>query len=66
MNVKYSKITVKLVGTDGNAMAIIGRVSAALRRAGVSKLERESFIAEATSGDYDNVLATCMRWVNVE
>jgi hypothetical protein len=63
--VKYPNITVKLTGRDGNAFSIIGRVGIALRAAGVSEAEREEFRKEAMSGDYDNVLTTCMKWVDV-
>jgi hypothetical protein len=62
--VKYDDVTVKLTGGNGNAMVIIGRVSGAIRRAH-GKDAADAFIAEATSGDYDNVLATCMRTVHV-
>lgn len=64
--VKYPHITVPLVGNDGNAFAIIGAVSSALKDNRVSKEERDAFINEAMSGDYDNLLVTCMKWVNVE
>jgi hypothetical protein len=63
--VKYPEIFVQLTGTDGNAFAILGKVQRALRRAAVSDMEIERFIEEATSGDYDKVLATCMEWVEV-
>jgi len=63
---KHHDITVKLTGTDGNAMMIIGKVRNALRRGGVADAEIAKFTAEAMDGDYDNVLTTCMRWVNVE
>ena len=66
MKVKYPEITVQLTGTDGNAFSIIGTVQRALRRAGVDAAEVSAFVAEAMSGDYDNVLATAMRWVEVE
>jgi len=62
---RYPDITVKLVGTDGNAFAIIGAVRKALRRAKVPREEIDAFEKEATSGDYDNVLQTCMKWVDV-
>ena len=62
---KFPHIEVRLVGSDSNAFAIMGKVSQALRRAGVAKADRDAFFAEATSGDYDNVIATAMRWVNV-
>jgi hypothetical protein len=62
---KYPHIRVTLVGTDGNAYAVLGAVSAAMKRAGIDKAERDAFLAEATAGDYDNLLQTAMRWVEV-
>jgi hypothetical protein len=63
---KYPEITVDLSEVDGNAMSIIVAVGKALRRSGVDQAEIDEFRREATSGDYDNVLATAMAWVNVE
>lgn len=63
---KYPNITVQLVGEDGNAFAILGRVSRELRRAKVPKSEIDTFLEEATSGDYDHLLATVTKWVNAE
>lgn len=65
MEPKYPQIQVRLTGTDGNAFAIIGAVTKALRRAGVSQEEIKQFGEEAMAGDYDNVLQTCMKWVDV-
>jgi len=65
MDIKYPNVKVKLTGTDGNAFAIMGKVSQALRKADVSKEERDAFFAEATAGDYDHALQTCMKWVDV-
>jgi len=65
MDPKYPEIKVKLSNTDGNAFSIMGKVSVALHAAGVPKEERDTFFAEATKGDYDNVLSTAMRWVDV-
>jgi len=65
MTPKYPHIRVTLVGRDGNAYAILGAVSDALKRAGVPKSERDAFFAEATAGDYDHLLQTAMRWVEV-
>lgn len=62
--VKFPDITVQLAGKDGNAFAIIGAVSGALRRAGHGE-EAKQFFDEATSGDYDNVLRTACAWVTV-
>lgn len=58
-------ITVKLVGEDGNAFNILGKVSRALKRAGHEELAEE-FLKEATSGDYNHLLATAMEYVEVE
>ena len=65
MSPKYPDIAVQLTGEDGNAYAILGRVRHALRQAGVSQAEREAFVQEATAGDYDALLQTVMRWVEV-
>ena len=62
---KYPNVKVKLVGSDGNAFAILGKVKNALRAAKVPQAELDAFMKEAMAGDYDNVLATCMRWVDV-
>jgi hypothetical protein len=61
--VRYPDISVSLSGEDGNAFGILGRVTKALRRAGVPKDEIDEFYAEATAGDYDHLLQTVMRWV---
>ena len=63
MSIKYPNIKVRLSGEDGNAFAILGRVSKALRNARVPLEERKEFQAEATKTDYNNVLQTVMRWV---
>ena len=63
---KFKDVTVQLVGEDGNAFAIMARVSQALRRAGATQEELDQYMSESTSGDYDNLLRTAMKWVNVE
>lgn len=62
---KYPEVYVQLSGNDGNAYVIMGAVSTALKRAGVSKEEIAKYHEESMSGDYDNLLVTAMRWVNV-
>lgn len=64
-DVKFPHVKVDLSGEDGNAMTIISRVRRALRRAGVPTVQIDKFSHEAMSGDYDNVLQTCMRWVTI-
>ncbi len=66
MEVKYPHISVKLVGEDGNAFAILGRVIQAMRRAKVSKEEIEKFKSEATSGDYNHLLSVVMSYVDTK
>jgi hypothetical protein len=61
--VKYPDIEVQLVGTDGNAFAILGKVQKALKAEGVLKDELDEFFNEATSSTYDHLLRTCMKWV---
>ena len=61
-NPKYPDVHVPLTGEDGNAMFIMARATRAARKAGVPKEEIEAYSREATSGDYDNVLQTTMKW----
>jgi len=63
--VKYPEIEIQLVGTDGNAFALLGTVKKALKNGGVSEGEIDEFLNEATSDDYTHLLKTCMEWVNV-
>ncbi len=63
---KYPNIRVKLIGGDGNAFAILGQVKRALKRGGVPQAEINQYFEEATSGDYNHLLATTMEWCEVE
>lgn len=47
--------------TDGNAFAIIGAGRTELKRQGRSD-EVAAFTAEATSGDYNQVIRTLLKW----
>jgi len=58
--IKYPDIDVQITGQDGNAFAILGKVRNALPRE-----VRSEFMTEATSGDFNHLLATAMRWVNI-
>ena len=62
---KYD-VQVQLSGNDGNAFAILGAVKRALHKADVPLKEIEEFMNQATAGDYNHLLATCMEWVDVE
>lgn len=62
----YPEVVVQLVGEDGNAFAIMGRIAKALKRAGVSQAEVDRFYTECKAcGSYDSLLYTCTQWVTV-
>ena len=63
---RQTGIKVKLVGEDGNAFYILGKVCAALRRNGESKEFIDAFLEKAKSGDYYHLLATVMEVVEVK
>lgn len=66
ITVKYPHINIPLVGQDGNAFAILGRVKRIMRRADLPDSEWQAFHTEATSGNYDNLLLTVMKWFSVD
>ena len=59
------KPTVKLIDTNGNAFAIIGRVRDALKKAGADNEYVRRYMDEAMSGDYDHLLGVTMDYVHV-
>jgi hypothetical protein len=61
---KYPHVHVQLSGEDGNAFSILARVQRAMMKAQVPKPDIELFMSQATSGDYDNLLHTVMRYVD--
>jgi hypothetical protein len=62
---KFPHITSEIIGHDGNAFNLLGIVQRDMRRAKVSYEDQKQFLEEAMSGDYDNLLITIMKWVNV-
>jgi len=60
----YKKPKCKLLGEDGNAFLVIGKVSSTLKKAGYKDLV-EQYRKEAMSGDYDNLLNVSMKYVAV-
>jgi len=58
------KPTVELIGKDGNAFAILGKVRKALLRAGQPE-NAEKYLKEAKSGDYDNLLRVTDKYVEI-
>ena len=59
------KPKVKLIGTDGNAFAIMGRVKEALRAAGAPRPVVDAYLERSMSGNYDNLLCTACEYVEV-
>ena len=64
-NIKYPGIEVQLIGEDGNAFFIVGRVIRAMKREGVPMEVLNEFRAEALSGDYNHVLNTVQKYVTI-
>jgi hypothetical protein len=62
VQVKYPDIEVELVGQDGNAFTILGRVGRAIRNAHGNAAERE-YMDEAMDGDYSHLLRVTARTV---
>jgi len=59
------KIKVKLIGEDGNAFAIMGKVKNALTRAGQHDLAKTYIRDAMSSGSYDELLQVTLRYVDV-
>jgi hypothetical protein len=66
MTIKYPDVHVQLVGQNGNAFVVLGLCQRAAQKAELSKAEIDEFMKEAKSGDYNHLLATCMRWFNID
>ena len=63
MNQKFPHIKVRLFAKD-NPTAILGRTIKAMHSAGVKQAEIDSYTKEATSGDYNKLLAVTAQWVS--
>ena len=57
---------VELLGQNGNAFAILGRCVQAARRAGWTNVQIQAFRQEATSGEYDHLIGTAMKYFDVQ
>ena len=66
IELRQTGVRVRLIGTDGNAFSVLGKVRQALRRNGESDEFIKAFTDKATSGDYHHLLATVMEVVEVE
>ena len=65
MDTKYPEINIPLVGEDGNAFSILGRVQRIMRQNNLAG-EFTVFQSEATAGDYNHLLRTVMSWFSVD
>ena len=61
---KENKPTVRLIGQDGNAFNLLGICKRAIRE--YPDFKWKQFYDEATSGDYDHLLQTIMKYFEVE
>ena len=59
-----TNIKVRLLGNDGNAFYILGTVRRALEKAGYRDIAKQ-YMKEATTGDYNNLLAVTQEYVEV-
>lgn len=64
MTAKYPHVIVPLVGEDGNAFAIMGRVSKALKRAGEHEAAEEYTNAAFEAESYDALLRLTLEYVS--
>ena len=63
-NMSKTNIKLNLEGVDGNAFCVLGTCLRAMTRAGKRNMW-EDFQKEATSGDYNHLLATVADWFDV-
>lgn len=65
MNNKYIHIKIKLIGKNGNAFSILAKVNKKLEKHNVPQQDRDLFLKQAMSGDYNNLLRVCMNWFTI-
>ncbi len=53
-----------LVGVDGNAFCVMGYTANALKQAKL-KDKVDAMYKEATSGDYNNLICVCLKYVEM-
>jgi len=63
-NPLFPNIKVPLIGEDGNIFVIMSKISKALKKNGVSSIDRSQFFNEVTGcNSYTEALNKCCRWV---
>lgn len=63
---KYPLVKVHVAGAYGGFQPTVSAVQAAMRQAGIPLQELSTFYEDAADGDEDNLLRTCLRWVEVD
>jgi len=64
---KYPRVKVQVTGPYGGFYPTVAAVQAAMRRAGIPSQELSNFCSDASESDEgDNLLRTCLRWVDVD
>ena len=66
MKAPETKPTIKLIGEDGNAFYILGKIKSTLKQAGADKEYIDKYLEEAKAGDYNNLLITTMKYVEIK
>jgi hypothetical protein len=63
---RYPRVKMQMTGSYGGFFPTVAAVQDAMRRAGIPLQELSNFCADASASDDDNLLKTCMRWVDVD
>lgn len=66
MQPKHKQLVLQLTEQDGNAWAIIGRASKLMQDNDIEKSTIQQFTEEATSGDYEHLIKTCVNWFDCQ
>ena len=59
---EHKKVKLNLVGVDGNAFAILATFAKAAKSQGWNKSEIDAVVKEATTGDYNHLLQTMLKY----
>lgn len=62
----HIQVIIDIGSSDGNAFSIMGKVTGAMKKNHVPNEQIKQFLTEAKSGDYNNLIATCQKWVTFQ
>jgi hypothetical protein len=63
--VRYPNVRVKLIGENRNALNILGSVSSAMRKAGLSREQIKEYMEAAMASEQDTLMMETMKFVAV-